>query len=352
MELSPEIKAQLAEQKKQCIHCKLLSGEIPNAHIVFQDDKTAALLDIYPAVKGHAVYLLKEHYPMPVYIPGEEFRRKCALIPGLSKAIKSGMVKTGITIFMAIGSAAGQQSYHFLAHFLPREENDGFFNFLFSKKVGALVEADAQLLTQTIFTQMNNYFVKNPASWHTEKGNIPSYLTEIYETSTVIYEDEKILCIAPPKGMAKGHLIIYSKTEEKYIERLSQEDSVHLFSAASLASTAVFEHFKAQGTNVILKSGECDDNPRGKLEVHIFPRWQNDPLQELVWSPKQPNYDLGSIAKKIKEETWKVEYVADKQTKPTEEKKVNTKTEVLKPTPTPQTAAEEINKAINSFKIS
>ena len=39
MELTPQIKAQLAEQKKQCIFCRLISGEIPGAKKVFEDDK-------------------------------------------------------------------------------------------------------------------------------------------------------------------------------------------------------------------------------------------------------------------------------------------------------------------------
>ena len=133
MNLSPEIKAQLMEQKKQCIHCKLISGEIPNAKKVFEDSKTTALLDIYPIVKGHTIYLLKEHYPMPAYLSEEEFRHKFALIPQLAKAIKGGMVSTGINLFLAIGGAAGQQSYHLLAHLLPREEGDKFYNFMFKK---------------------------------------------------------------------------------------------------------------------------------------------------------------------------------------------------------------------------
>ena len=63
MQLAPEIKKQLEEQKKQCIFCRLISGEIPNAKKVFEDDKTIALLDIYPALKGHTLFMLKEHYP-------------------------------------------------------------------------------------------------------------------------------------------------------------------------------------------------------------------------------------------------------------------------------------------------
>src|SRR3989338_547267 len=105
MRLTPEIKQQLAAQKAQCVFCKLISGEIPQAKKVFEDDKTIVLLDIYPAVKGHTLFMLKEHYPMPAYISGEEFSHKFGLIPQLSKAINSAMVKTGMNLFIAMGSS-------------------------------------------------------------------------------------------------------------------------------------------------------------------------------------------------------------------------------------------------------
>jgi len=133
MNITPEMKQQLEEQKKQCIFCKIISKEM-NGKVVFEDDQTIALLDIYPAIKGHTVFMLKEHYPMPAYFSGEEFKHKFSLIPELSKAIKSAMVRTGINVFIAIGGVAGQQAPHFLVHLLPREESDGFFNFLFDKQ--------------------------------------------------------------------------------------------------------------------------------------------------------------------------------------------------------------------------
>ena len=75
MQLPPELKSQLAEQKKQCIFCKIISKQTP-AQIVFEDSKTLALLDIYPAVNGHTLYLLKEHYPILPYLSEEELRKE------------------------------------------------------------------------------------------------------------------------------------------------------------------------------------------------------------------------------------------------------------------------------------
>jgi len=346
MQLTPEIKKQLEEQKKQCVFCKLISGEIPNAKKVFEDDKTIALLDIYPAVKGHVVYMLKEHYPMPAYVPGEEFKHKFSLIPGLSKSLKSAVVKTGINVFMAIGGAAGQQSPHFMVHLLPREDDDGFFNFLFNRKGDGLSENEQKMLQQNLPIMMKNHFGRHPAEWHSGNGEIPKHLEDIYNNSKVLYEDEKVLCVIPDKNLTKGHIIIYSKSEEREVEKLSQQDSSHLFFTASLASTAVFEGLQAHATNIILKSGRCEDNPKGKLEIHILPRWQDDKLQGLMWESKQAKYNLDSIAKNIKDKTWNVKYqkeVVDGK-KDTKENKLEVKT------PPVNSPYEEIMKAIESLR--
>ena len=126
MELTPEIKAQLQEQKKQCIFCKLISGEMP-AKKVFEDSKTISLVDIYPARKGHTLFMLKEHYPIMPYIPADEFKHYFGLVPQLCNAVKNATVTTGINVFIANGGPAGQQAPHFLMHLFPRENADGFF---------------------------------------------------------------------------------------------------------------------------------------------------------------------------------------------------------------------------------
>ena len=137
------------------------------------------------------------------------------------------------------------------------------------------------------------------------------YKTEIYENNTVIYEDEKVLCVIPEKSLVEGHLEIYSKSEEKYIDNLSIEDSSHLFFTASLATTLVFEGLQLGqqgGTNIIVKSGDSDDNPGGKLCVHVLPRKQDDSFKSLAWEPKQPSYNLDDIQKKIKDKSWGIKY--------------------------------------------
>jgi histidine triad (HIT) family protein len=335
MELTQELKQQLAEQKKQCIFCKIISGEM-ESKVVFQDDKVIAMLDIYPAVKGHIVFMLKEHYPMPAYLPAEDFIYKFGLLPGLAGVLKTTMLSTGMNVFIAIGGAAGQQAPHFLVHLLPREKGDGFKKFEFSKgqKLG---DDKVGILANNFPIMMQNHFKRNPANWHRGEGDIPGYLSKVYENSKKLYEDEKILCVFSENPVVPGHLEIYSK-EESEVENLSQESSAHIFFAASLAATLVFEGLGAQGTNIILKSGESDDNT-GVLAMHILPRKENDGAN-ITWEPKPPSYDLNKIKNQIKEEMWKVKEKVNKKKKVVEE--------VLKISDADK--MDEIRKAIESVK--
>tara|TARA_Y100000310_G_scaffold298230_1_gene332001 strand:- start:150 stop:1220 length:1071 start_codon:yes stop_codon:yes gene_type:complete len=328
MQLTPEIKAQLEEQKKQCIFCKLISGE-QEAKTVFQDDKTIAMLDINPAIKGHTLFLLKEHYPIMPYIPADEFKHYFGLIPGMCEAVKSGMVTTGVNVFIANGGIAGQQSPHFLIHLFPRENGDGFFNFMFDKKGADLDQEKVQMLAHNFPIMMNNHFGRNPAEWHQGSGEKPAFLTKIYETSITLYEDEKVLVILPQRNLVPGHMEIHSKVEEHDISKLSIEDSAHLFYTASFAATAVFEGLGAQGTNIILKSGTSDDNPDGKLVLHILPRMPDDGLDKMLWKPKPPKYKLEEIQSRIKDHTWKVKY-KDSSKKESKKETIIVEPEVIK----------------------
>lgn len=339
MQLTPEIKKQLEAQKKQCLFCKLISGEM-EAKKVFEDKLSTAMLDINPALKGHTLFLLKEHYPIMPYIPPNEFKHYFGLIPRLSQALKDGMVRTGINVFIANGAVAGQQSPHFLLHLLPRENGDGFFNFLFSRKSIELKGEEKKILAHNFPQLMSNHFQRNPAVWHQGSGE------ELAVEGMALYEDEKVKVVLAKKSATPGHLEIYSKQEEKYIEKLSEEDSAHLFYTASCAASLVFEGLKAQGTNIILKSGNSDDNPEGKLVVHVLPRKEGDGL-DLLWKPKPAGYDLDSVQSRIKDKTWKINYPKK------EGKQVEKKTERIKAAETMNIAQEdEIRKAIEVVKES
>lgn len=120
MELSEEHKRIIEEQKKQCPFCKILKGEIPSKTL-FSDDQVTALLDINPLTDGHTLLVPKNHYPILPFIPEKTQQYLFNTSINLAENLKIGMMKSGTTIFIANGAAAGQQSTHFLIHLIPRD---------------------------------------------------------------------------------------------------------------------------------------------------------------------------------------------------------------------------------------
>jgi histidine triad (HIT) family protein len=124
--MTPE---QIAEyQKQNCIFCKIIKGDIPSRK-AYEDDKIISILDINPATKGHLLVMTKEHYPILPLIPFDTAAHMFRKTKGLAYALKQAIVTNKVTVFIANGGVAGQQSPHFLYHIVPRESNDGLDNF-------------------------------------------------------------------------------------------------------------------------------------------------------------------------------------------------------------------------------
>jgi len=304
MELTPEIKAQLQEQKKNCPYCLLLKGEIPSSS-VYEDKYMNAVMHIDNWREGHILLLPKEHYPILPLMPADEFKHIFGSIPKLIKALKKSFLSFGCNVIIANGGAAGQQLPHFCVNIVPRDTSDKFDYFSFNKPVNLDQEnlkSVNEMLHQNVPIMMNNHFGRNPAKWH--NGNIKrAEFIEKIENQKIIYEDEKSIVLIPKNPQCIGHMVIYSQEEEKLIEKLSDESSSHLFYVASFCSTAAFEGLKAAGSNIILKSGKSKDNLDGGLEIHILPRFEKDKIN-LNFNSNQDPEKMELLAKKIKENIW------------------------------------------------
>lgn len=123
MELTEEQKAAIEQQKAQCPFCQIIAGKIPSKK-VYEDDQLIAILDINPASKGHVLLMPKEHYPIMPLIPPETFKHLAKMTKELTKCMKKALLCNQVTVFVANGAAAGQQSAHFMMHLIPREEGD------------------------------------------------------------------------------------------------------------------------------------------------------------------------------------------------------------------------------------
>ncbi len=129
--LSPE---QLLElQKKNCIFCKIVSGELQSKKI-YEDSSFIAILDINPLNPGHCLVMPKQHISIMPQMSDSQISEMAVAIKSVSHKLLRGLKAQGTNVFIANGAVAGQQSPHFMSHVVPRKDNDGLKTFELEKK--------------------------------------------------------------------------------------------------------------------------------------------------------------------------------------------------------------------------
>lgn len=110
-------------QKSNCIFCKIIAGEIPSKK-VYEDKDFFAILDINPVAKGHVLLLPKEHVQVMPQMNPELAGNLAVATQKISQKLITSTGCKGTTVFIANGAVAGQKAPHFLAHIIPRKNND------------------------------------------------------------------------------------------------------------------------------------------------------------------------------------------------------------------------------------
>ena len=111
-------------ENKDCVFCKIIKGEIKQDKI-YEDDKTVAILDIYPASPngGHTLVMPKKHYELITEIPDDDSKAVILTMKKLSNALLK--FSEGLNIIQNNKKVAGQFVPHVHFHLVPRFENDG-----------------------------------------------------------------------------------------------------------------------------------------------------------------------------------------------------------------------------------
>lgn len=111
-------------REENCIFCKIAAGEIPSKTI-YEDEEFRVILDISPAVKGHALIIPKEHYADIYSLPEELAANAIVLAKKLAAHMTEVLKCDGFNIVQNNGEAAGQTVFHFHMHLIPRYKEDG-----------------------------------------------------------------------------------------------------------------------------------------------------------------------------------------------------------------------------------
>ncbi|WP_174220842.1 HIT family protein [Borrelia turcica] len=110
-----------------CIFCKIVRGEMP-CYKVYEDDLVLAFLDINPLNVGHTLVIPKQHSNDALVMSDDlngQVLRICKKI-AISLKKLSSCICSGVNIYTAIGSEAGQIIFHTHFHVVPRFQGDNF----------------------------------------------------------------------------------------------------------------------------------------------------------------------------------------------------------------------------------
>jgi histidine triad (HIT) family protein len=110
---------------KNCIFCKISSGELPSAKL-YEDELVFAFLDIAPINPGHLLVISKEHHCSSSTIPEITAGRIYRVAARLGVALKRALHAEGFNFHLADGTCAGQVVMHAHLHVIPRFPDDGF----------------------------------------------------------------------------------------------------------------------------------------------------------------------------------------------------------------------------------
>ena len=112
------------EEEKDCIFCKIVSGEIPGKK-VYEDDNFIGILDINQVAEGKTLLIPKKHYKTILDMPNSLGNEMLEAIKKISlKLIEEGKAE-GFNLLVNTYGVAGQVVPHAHIHILPRKTDDG-----------------------------------------------------------------------------------------------------------------------------------------------------------------------------------------------------------------------------------
>lgn len=107
-----------------CLFCRIASHEIP-AHIVLENERALAFLDIHPKAPGHTMVISKYHSATTGELPEAEIAALFLLVKDAASRLTKRLHADGLTIGINEGRAGGQEVDHVHVHLMPRFSGDG-----------------------------------------------------------------------------------------------------------------------------------------------------------------------------------------------------------------------------------
>lgn len=107
-----------------CLFCQI-ANKAHAADIVYEDDHTVGILDIFPRTTGHVMIIPKVHAETILDLPEAELEPVFLAVRKMTAILQRALAPDGFTIGINHGKVAGQAIDHLHIHIMPRWHNDG-----------------------------------------------------------------------------------------------------------------------------------------------------------------------------------------------------------------------------------
>jgi histidine triad (HIT) family protein len=131
---------------EKTVFMKMIDGDIPK-DFIYEDEYTAAFLDISPNAPGHTLVIPKKPIVNVFDADEETFAHVMETVRKLAPVIRDAVGADGVNINSNHGEYAGQVVFHMHIHIIPRFKDDGL-KFTWPK--GTLSPEEGKELTARI----------------------------------------------------------------------------------------------------------------------------------------------------------------------------------------------------------
>ncbi len=106
-----------------CPFCRIAAGELPSTR-VHEDERVIAIMDIFPATRGHALVIPRAHAVDVRDADPDDLAAAAGAAQLLARRAFERLEADGVTIMQSNGAAAWQTVFHYHVHVIPRYEGD------------------------------------------------------------------------------------------------------------------------------------------------------------------------------------------------------------------------------------
>ena len=107
-----------------CIFCEIIAGRIP-AEIVHEAPSAVALLDAFPAARGHVLVVPRTHAPTLLDLDDRAIGEFFSVVKTVQRRVVKALRPMGMNVGWNHGKPAGQHVLHLHVHLMPRFEEGG-----------------------------------------------------------------------------------------------------------------------------------------------------------------------------------------------------------------------------------